>query len=438
MAKILVVDDTPASRQMLTTLLGYYGHTVVEAADGEEALELARAQRPDLMIVDILMPTLDGFELVRRLRLDPLVAQTAVIFYSATYLEHEAHELAERCGVTHILLKPAEPEVIVETVSKALGEPVPAVTNWSSEQFHESRAALLSGKLSEVVPRLTALIDLGKELARAQTSLHLVQVFCHQARAVIGAKYAAVGLLDEDGTTLAHFVTSGISTEEAARIGAYPTGLGVLAHALHTDKAFRVADIRTDPQSVGFPANHPPMTSFLGAPIMIESKRYGAFYFADKIGKGEFTPLDEEVAATLAAQIGVAYESSLRRDALEHEIAERRHAETAQHASELRYRRLFEAARDGILILDVETGTIVDVNPFLVEMLGYSHDEFIGKAIWEIGAFSDFIASQSAFRELVENGYVRYEDLPLETKAGKRIAVEFISNVYKADDQNVI
>ncbi|HEX5709164.1 MAG TPA: PAS domain-containing protein, partial [Pyrinomonadaceae bacterium] len=89
------------------------------------------------------------------------------------------------------------------------------------------------------------------------------------------------------------------------------------------------------------------------------------------------------------------------------------------HVSEVRYRRLFESARDGILILDANTRRITDVNPFMVELLGYSHDEFIGKELWEIGLFKDKDESQTAFRELQESGYIRYEDLPLQTKAGK-------------------
>jgi len=106
--------------------------------------------------------------------------------------------------------------------------------------------------------------------------------------------------------------------------------------------------------------------------------------------------------------------------------------------SELRYRRLFESAKDGILILDAETGKIVDVNPFLVELLGYSKEEFIGKAIWEIGCFKDITASMENFLELQQKEYVRYEDLPLETTDKKQISVEFVSNVYLANHQKVI
>ncbi len=106
--------------------------------------------------------------------------------------------------------------------------------------------------------------------------------------------------------------------------------------------------------------------------------------------------------------------------------------------SEIRYRRLFESAKDGILILDAVTGKILDVNPFLISILGYSKDQFIEKAIWEIGFFKDIVANCDKFRELQEMEYVRYDDLPLETAHGKTIHVEFVSNVYTEGVQKVI
>jgi two-component system, cell cycle sensor histidine kinase and response regulator CckA len=106
--------------------------------------------------------------------------------------------------------------------------------------------------------------------------------------------------------------------------------------------------------------------------------------------------------------------------------------------SEARYRRLFETAQDGILILDAKTGLITDVNPFLVNLLSYSREEVIGKALWDIGLFRDIEASKTAFRELQAKEYVRYEDLPLKTKGGRSINVEFVSNVYAVNGKKVI
>jgi formate hydrogenlyase transcriptional activator len=120
------------------------------------------------------------------------------------------------------------------------------------------------------------------------------------------------------------------------------------------------------------------------------------------------------------------------------DITDHKRSEEALKISETRYRRLFESAQDGILILDAETGQISDVNPFLDEMLGYSHEEFLGKKLWEIGPFKNMEASKAAFLELQSKGYVRYDDLPLETKEGRPMAVEFVSNVYLVDHHKVI
>ena len=120
------------------------------------------------------------------------------------------------------------------------------------------------------------------------------------------------------------------------------------------------------------------------------------------------------------------------------DITERKRAEHTISNSEIRYRRVFETAKDGILILDAETGKILDVNPFLIELLGYSREQFIEKAIWEIGFFKDIAANQDKFLELHKKEYVRYEISPLETADGKKINVEFISNVYYENANKVI
>ncbi|NTV29991.1 MAG: PAS domain S-box protein [Candidatus Omnitrophica bacterium] len=120
------------------------------------------------------------------------------------------------------------------------------------------------------------------------------------------------------------------------------------------------------------------------------------------------------------------------------DITDRKRVEEAFKESELRYRRLFESAKDGIVILDFETGMIVDVNPFLAELLGYAHDELCKKHLWEIGLLRNVVPSREAFLNLQTSEFVRYEDLPLLTKGGETINVEFVSNVYLVDRKKVI
>jgi len=107
-------------------------------------------------------------------------------------------------------------------------------------------------------------------------------------------------------------------------------------------------------------------------------------------------------------------------------------------ASEIRYRRLFESAKDGILILDADTGKVVDINPFMIELLGYSREIFFGKTLWEIGLFKNVVTSREAFIKLQGQGYIHYEDLPIEKKDGRKIDVEFVSNVYRVNGKSVI
>ena len=120
------------------------------------------------------------------------------------------------------------------------------------------------------------------------------------------------------------------------------------------------------------------------------------------------------------------------------DISTAKNAEQAIIFSETRYRRLFETSKDGILILDAKTGMITDVNPFLVELLGYSKKQFFEKAIWEIGFLKDIVANKDKFIELQQKEIVRYENLPLETADGRKINVEFISNVYSVNDLKVV
>jgi PAS domain S-box-containing protein len=131
-------------------------------------------------------------------------------------------------------------------------------------------------------------------------------------------------------------------------------------------------------------------------------------------------------------------EGEIRLRAVLTDISARKAVETALADSENRYRRLFETAKDGILILNAESGLVDDVNPFLIELLGYSKESFLHKKIWELGFMKDIVANQDHFAELQQQEYIRYDDRPLRTVDGRKIDVEFVSNVYVAQGQRVI
>ncbi len=113
-------------------------------------------------------------------------------------------------------------------------------------------------------------------------------------------------------------------------------------------------------------------------------------------------------------------------------------ADRALRTSELNYRRLFETAQDGILILDADNGRVNDVNPFLIQLLGFSHEEMVGRTVGELSPFKDIVSNQAMLERLQRDGFVRYSDLPLEAKDGHKVAVEFVSNVYQVGEAKVI
>jgi PAS domain S-box-containing protein len=346
MATILVVDDYPINRKVLVTLLGYSGHRLCEAADGAEALELVRSERPDLVIADILMPTMDGYEFVRQIRSDPAIAQTRVIFYTATYLEHEARALAAACGVSHILIKPCEPEEVLRTVEAVLGMAAPPFVPPLLETFDREHLRLLTNKLSQQVDRLNAtnqrlaaLIELSQQLVLERDPHHILEKFCQVACDIIGAKYAAMGILDHEGPNLRYFLTSGLDRQVMAQMGYPPANRGLLGQLLAEGQPIRLRNFNGDPQVIGLTTHsgiphHPLIHSFLGAPIASPTQLYGWLYLGDKIGAEEFSEEDERIITTLAAQVVVAYENGnryyeIQRHAaeLEKEVAERQRIE---------------------------------------------------------------------------------------------------------------
>jgi PAS domain S-box-containing protein len=151
---VLGVDGRPADRELLATVLGHAGYAVAEAATGELAIELARSQRPDLIITHIPMPDMDGYELVNKLRSEHVTADIRLIFYTATYLLEEVRQLAGACGVSQILVKPCEPEEIICAVSEALSSPQVARVALTSEEFHREHLRVLGAKLSQKIDEL--------------------------------------------------------------------------------------------------------------------------------------------------------------------------------------------------------------------------------------------------------------------------------------------
>jgi signal transduction histidine kinase len=167
---------------------------------------------------------------------------------------------------------------------------------------------------SRVRQRFERLLSAGVAVFSERSLDRVLQQVVDSAREVVGARYAALGVLSLDRKSLSQFVTSGMSRDLRDRIGALPTGRGLLGLVIRDPKPIRTADITRHPKRYGFPPHHPTMKSFLGVPIVSHGQVFGNLYLTEKIGATEFTPEDEAIAVLLAAHAGVAVENARLHD----------------------------------------------------------------------------------------------------------------------------
>jgi diguanylate cyclase (GGDEF)-like protein/PAS domain S-box-containing protein len=391
MATILVVDDRPANRDFLVTLLGYQNHRLLEASDGAEALALARSERPDLVIADILMPTMDGYEFVRQLRADPVVGATAVMFFTAHYHKHEAAALAKSCGVCQILTKPCDPEQILRAVDDSLLEQVRSRPH--PRNFDQEHLRLITNKLAETADdlqvsnsRLAALVEVNLQLASERDPGQLLENVCPAARNLIGAQYAVLAVGPKRNESDGHFVTSGMETEVAEKLR------NDAFHERWNDEAFaarksrRLTNPGGDPQAVGLSPHHPTVHCLLIAPVVSLAHVYGWIALTNKIGAAEFSAEDERILSILAAQVGRIYENGslylqIQRHAaqLEAEIEQRNRTQEALIESEQRFRQVTENIRDVFFLVEADRNGVLYISPAYEDIWGRSCDSAYAK-----------------------------------------------------------
>ncbi|MBV7454717.1 EAL domain-containing protein [Acidovorax sp. sif1233] len=347
MAKILVVDDLPANRALVATLIGHSGHQALEAADGAQALDVVRAERPQLVISDILMPTMDGYEFVRQLRADPQLAATQVIFYSAHFREQEARNLALACGVAQVLVKPCEPQDIIAAIEQALSQVPPQPVLPLEHSFQTRHLQLMADKLTGNVAeleamnrRLAALTDLNLQLASERDPQVLLASVCRGARDLVGAQYVVLCAVRKDGHA-ALVCTSGIDAAATGVLDLPVVSHGLLGSVRAERRARRVANASGDPREVGLPAGYPALHCGLIAPITSLSFSYGWICLANKPGSHEFSAEDEKILSILGAQVGRIYENGSlyaevqrHADQLQFEVIERKRVIEELRASE--------------------------------------------------------------------------------------------------------
>jgi signal transduction histidine kinase/DNA-binding NarL/FixJ family response regulator len=320
MSCILTIDDRPINRQFLVSLLGYGGHTVLEAAGGEEGLEIVRQSHPDLVIADIKMPKMDGYQFVDRLRKEEQIAATPVIFYTASYHESEARGVAESYGVLDIITKPSEPEAILKKVNKALGIRGPLIpTRLVPVDATEHRELEV---LQTTGLKLSALVELGMEFGSDRDPKRLLSRFCSTARHIIGARKSMLGVLSDSGDDLKFFLINGLKEAHPVVQEHPPLHHSVLETIVKTKKAVRINHAGTDTHLEQLSPYNSPIRSFLGVPLMSATEVYGWLVLLEKQDNGEFSAEDERMATTLAAQAAIAYENALLSKLLERNAEE--------------------------------------------------------------------------------------------------------------------
>jgi diguanylate cyclase (GGDEF)-like protein/PAS domain S-box-containing protein len=425
MASILIVDDRLANREFLVTLLGYRNHRLFEASDGAEALELVRAQHPDLVIADVLMPTMDGYELVRQLRADPDTAATPVMFFTAHYHKHEAAALAKSCGVEQVIAKPCEPELILRAVDESLRHQPPHDATSVPVDFDQDHLRVITDQLSETADhlhesnaRLSVLVDINLRLASEHDPGRLLKHVCPAARELIGARHAVLAVGPKKTESESHFVTCGMDAELTERLRLYTLNEGVTKTAFAARTSRRLVNPTGDPTTVGLPSFYPPVHSIVAAPVASLAHVYGWIWLTDKIGTNEFNAEDERLLAILGAQVGRIYENGslylqVHRHAaqLEEEIERRNRAQAALVQSEQRFRQVTENIRDVFFLIDADRNRILYISPAYEEIWGRScASVYANPRSWAEAVHpEDQAATRENYRRGVLSGRFDYE-----------------------------
>ncbi|WP_207221242.1 EAL domain-containing protein [Pseudoduganella lutea] len=466
MSTILIVDDRPTNRDYLLTLLGFTSHTVLEAVDGAQALELCHRHRPDLVITDILMPTMDGYEFAQHLRATPDLADTPIIFFSATYSLPELRAMGTACGVRTVLPKPAEPQAILDAIHlelgldeaypKLSGEVARAVTPPAAAYFTSPPAAAYFSSPpaaayftsppadahsnaptampppgpERTVERMAALHELSLRLNGERDAAAMARRFCASASAILHADIVVLCLLDAHESAVQHVEALGI---DAALVQSVLVDRGAFPGAM-MDRHDVLRRCRADGDMPALPGGHPEVANLLGLAVRDQFHLYGWLYAANRRGAPCFDDADEQFIRMLAAQLAVAYENMnlyevIQRHAaqLQMEASARRSADAALRTSEARYRAMTQSAPDAIIGTDQDEH-VLHFNRAAEAMFGYKEQEMLGQPITLLIAersLPEHRERVQRYRKSRERSYsTRLVELTLKRKDGEEFTGE--------------
>jgi signal transduction histidine kinase/DNA-binding response OmpR family regulator len=320
-AKILIAEDDPEARELLLLLLGDKSYCLLEAADGVEALELVRSELPDLLITDIVMPRMDGYELVRRLRQDQMLAHMPVIFCSASYHQRDVRAMAHALGVIETIAKPYERS----RVQSLIAEVVSGAERTVASVMPTSRADLDARQAHVMQDRLTAMVAFSRQLFSHTYAELIASAACRGAREILMAQCAQLSLRNASNTAV-RSVEGGIADVELQQLLATPMFNDLLA-TVEDGGAAIYPMVPPAPAALTQSVAGGAFLSMLGVPVASGSQVYGYLCLVNRIGLTGFTEEDAGIARAIAAQVAVAHENSLRRQALEEQIAQRTTAE---------------------------------------------------------------------------------------------------------------
>ncbi len=416
---ILAIDDNPDNLVILKASIKdvYPAAEVITALSGQEGIALASAEEPDVILLDILMPGMDGFEVCQWLKADRVLKEIPVVFVTAMKGDKQNRIRALESGGDAFLTKPIDQSELVAQLRAML-----KIRNANKQKQNEKKllAALVDEKTEKLKSAHLETLKLLEELrsenkARRESEKSLLESEEKYRR-------IAENITDVVWTSDLNFHMNYVSPSIERLVGETPdayllwpiekrftqTGIDVIRSAL-------IEELKRE--------NNPEVDK--NRTRLFELEHY-------KKGGGSLW-VSMHVSFVRDAQNQIIGLQGVTRD-----ITARKLAERALLNSELRHRRLFETTKVGILVLDAATGTITNVNPFLVSMLGYPSGYYLGSTIWNLDIFKSFIGSFEEFTALRERKDIQDDDVVLQTEDGRMLDVEFVCNTYLVGEQALI